>query len=367
MKYFPLLALVFCMPLVQAQDRPLKIGAVLSLSSYAAPFGQPEANSARMAIDECNAQGGINGRRLELIVEDNQTSMTETVKAFQKLVSVDKVPAVLGPNWAEFSTVLAPLAQRNQVVLLSASGWTTDLTKDRDYVFTTMASHDDMVRPLGRKIAVDGLSEVVLAINPGAYLESVADALTRELNKHNVKIRERALFTTGTQDYRGFVGRLKQEGQPALVLILIQNGEDSAMLRQLRALQYSGKIYASNNLLQEEVVQRELSLAEGVIAFDYHYIRDPNDEFINRYRERFGSEPNESAPRAYDNARLLVQAMRDCGINSRQIRDCLTRADFKGISGRIRFNSQRNVIDSFGLSRLVEVKNGRVIELDNPS
>ena len=342
----------------------LKIGGIFSLSSYGASYGQPEANASLMAVDEINQAGGVNGRFVDLILEDNRTSTRDTVQAFQKLVEVDKVFALVGPNWAEFAEVTAPLAEQRRIVMLTASGWTKNLTQGRNFVFTTLPAHDDIVRPLAHRISQDGCSEVRIILNSNGYLESITGALIRELKQLGVTRVEAINVPPPALDYRATISRLKKNRDAAVVLVLLQNGENGAFLKQARELEWRGRIYASNNLLEDPSVAQNLGLAEGVTSFDFRYLADRSAPFFVKYRARFGVEAGVSAPRAYDNVFLLAEALKKRPPSRAALAQCLAAVDYQGVTGRIRFNAKHNLVDVERITSLIRIGAGRINPID---
>jgi len=353
---------LLCPVLLCADDnsinREIPIGGIFSLSSYGASYGQPEANASIMAVEEINQAGGVRGKKLRLILEDNQTSTKETANALNRLINIEKVVAVLGPNWAEFSEVAAPIVEAQKVVLLTASGWTRSLTLGRKYVFTTLPSHPDIVEPLAKYIAGEGIEEITIANNPNAYLESVTHSLKERLESHGVKVRQIYTSDIGVYNYRPFLSKLKREKVPAVLLALLQTGENVAFLKQARELEFKGRIFGTNNVFDSKQLEENLQLANGVVAFDYDYLRKDPSGFRKKYRKRFGSDAIVGAPRAYDNVYLLRNAIEKCGEARAEIRKCLALTDFHGVTGRIRFNASNNVIDVVGISNLEKVENG---------
>ena len=105
----------------QPAPEPIKIGALFSVTGGAAWLGEPEKNSALLAVDEINAKGGINGRKIELIVEDTEGDDTKGVLAAKKLIGQDKVIAIVGPSRSGTSMAVVPIATENEVPLISCA------------------------------------------------------------------------------------------------------------------------------------------------------------------------------------------------------------------------------------------------------
>lgn len=131
------LALWFANPPTQLTQAAatIRIGAIDPLTGPFAAYGEPVRDGMLLAVDEINAKGGINGRKIELLLEDDGGDPKVSVNAFTKLATVSKVPVIIGPLSSGASMATAPLANRYRVVQISTLAGTIDLTKAGDYAF----------------------------------------------------------------------------------------------------------------------------------------------------------------------------------------------------------------------------------------
>ena len=133
---------------------PIRIGAIDPLTGPFAAYGEPVRDGMLLAVDEINAKGGIGGRKIELLLEDDGGDPKNSVSAFTKLATVSKVPVVIGPLSSGASMATAPLAERYKVVQLSTLAGTIDLSKAGDYVFRIYPSSEIGSRYIA-KIAIE--------------------------------------------------------------------------------------------------------------------------------------------------------------------------------------------------------------------
>lgn len=340
---------------LNAEQPAIKVGAIFSLSGWAALGGQPEQNATQMALDEINGQGGIHGRKLEIVYEDNRSDLADTVSALNKLISADKVVAILGPNWAEFAEVAAPICDQKKIPLLTASGYTPTLTKGRKFVFTDVPEFRYHILPLAEYIHAQKHTRVVILHSSSTYFDGIAGAVSDELARLGTSVRQTIALNPKEKDLRTLAMKLQRDKVDGIVAFLQEGGDMSNFFRQLRTIQFSPAVY-SYDLTYDEELSKDWRSAEGAVFFSYTGVFDP--QMRARYVSRFKMEPPWTVPKAYDNVYVLKKALEDCGTEPQQIRDCLSRTDYTGASGRIHF-SDSGVIDvNTSVSALRKVVNG---------
>ncbi len=334
------------------------IGAIFSQTGFGAQAGQGELNATILAAEDINQSGGLNGKPLKIVYEDNRSEAKGTASAFRKVTPQLNVPILLGPNWAEFSEVAAPLAEGESVVMLTASGYSKTLTANRNFIFSTSPRHEHIIRPLGEYLLKKRFPRVVLYQNASAYFESLGSSLTEQLAAAGIHFQVTENFDPGTTDYRSKISALKDQNIDAVVALLFNNGEISSFLRQANELQYDGEVLTTGDLLLDPVVEKDLNLANGVVFFDWLPLA--SKDFQDRYRKRFNTEPILNAGRAYDNVFLIKGAIESCGRDAPAIRECLRKTDFTGTSGHLRFDSAQLLAIEGDISKLFTIVNGRV-------
>lgn len=358
-----LLLLLFSSHLVFADNKiSIKIGAVYALSGWAAIGGTSELTGIKMAVEDLNKAGGISGQKIELTIEDNQSDLKKTVNSIQKLATVDKVKFILGPNWAEFAEVAAPICEAQKVIMLTASGYTRTLTKDRKFIFTTLPSHSIMTEPLSNLIIKNGHKKIALATSVSSYFESLATSMREQLKAQNVTLASDDLWNPGQNDFKSYITKLKGGGFDAVILMLNEGGDLSSFLKQARELGLTAKLYASNAPLFDHAITENPLLAEGVTIFNLLTIAKP--EFLSRFQSIYGSPASDSVPRAYDLISIVKDTITRCGdVDTSKLSDCMLKTDIIGQSGHIRFNPNHTVLPDGILSAVYEIRLGKPVPI----
>lgn len=348
---------------VFGEDKPIKLGAIFSLSGFGASAGQGELNGTVLAVEEINQHGGVRGRQLELVVEDNQSDFSKTATAFRKLANIDRVPVVFGPNWAEFAEVAAPLAEGEKVVLISATGYTAELVKNRSYVFSGMPAHEYVVEPFAQKIIDQHYKKIALLVSENAYYGAIADILQSYFKRKNEKLALVQRFQPPSLDFRTVVAKLKRDGFDAVVLFLLEGtGGTASFLRQAKEARLEASLYSGPSILFDDSIRDNPSIAEKVIFFDYRVPNAP--EFEGKYESRFGIKRILGTTKAYDLVYLVKKAIEKCGEGAEQIRNCLRSVQHQGVTGQIAFEPDGNFRGNTYVMKLVQVDRGKYVDLE---
>jgi branched-chain amino acid transport system substrate-binding protein len=342
-----------------AQDQgEIKIGGLFSLSSWAAEGGKQELNSAVLAVEDINANGGINGRRIKLVVEDNGSDLKQTVSAFRKLEALDKVSAIIGPNWAEFVAIAAPLAAAKRIPILTPSGYHENNSRAEPWTFVLWPSPSNAAGLLVDEMVRREISKVSVLLSENTYYQSVWRALESKLTERGILVVDKMSFAPGLADYRSAIQRVSAGPSQAVIPLLLESGELAAFLKQRQEQKLALPLFGANTIPFDPIVGRDLALANGLTYFDYIVLG--SDDFISRYRERFKSEPGFASAKAYDAVYLIANAIKECGLERQMIRTCLQRARFDGISGHVEFNDRGLIVAPQLNSKLFSVVDGKL-------
>jgi len=313
-----------------------------------------------LAKDDINAAGGILGRPLDLIVEDNQSDLKTTATAFRKLADVDKVSAIIGPNWAEFTEVAAPISENYKIPMLSPSGYKEGLFAGKRFVFTLQPPLWVSAKPLADLLKDRGYKSITVLLNEGAYLEGIFEGMKKNMPPGALGNVMR--LNPGEMDFRSLIVKMKQSDSDAVLALILENKGLSNFFRQAKQLQLPQPIFTANAISFDDIILKDLSIAEGVTYFDFVILGSP--EFLQRYRERFKDEPAFASGRAYDSVFLLKEAIEKCGVERTQIRDCLAKTDYHGTSGEISFDREGVIRSKEKNTYLLQVRNGKSVRLE---
>ncbi len=344
-----------------AAQEPIKIGEFASLTGKEATYGQTVHKGTLFAIEEINAAGGVLDRRLELITEDNQSKAGESATVVKKLISRDKVIAVLGELISGRTLEAAPICQTAKIPLISPGATAVEVTAKGNYIFR-VCFIDPFQGTVMAKFAADALK-----LRRVAILSSVSSAQSVGLAKY---FRERFTAAGGTvvleqkygegdKDFRAQLTAIKAAGVEG-IFVPGYYTEAALISKQARDLGLTLPLLGVDGWESSELISIGGAAVEGAY-FSTHYSPENQSPavvaFNTRYRQRWGSDSNALSALAYDAAMVLADALRRAGTtDGAKLRDALAATkDFAGATGRITFDAQRNPTKS---AVVLTVRNG---------
>lgn len=347
-----------------AAQETIKIGEFASLTGKEATFGQTVHKGTVLAIEEANAAGGVLGLKLELITEDDQSKPGESATVVKKLISRDKVVAILGELTSGRTLEAAPIAQAARIPLVSPGATAVEVTARGNYIFR-VCFIDEFQGTVMAKFSLDALK-----IRRVAILSSVSSAQSVGLAKF---FRERFTggggtivleqkYGDGDRDFRAQLTAIKAAGVEA-VFVPGYYTEAALISKQARELGLTMPLLGIDGWESSQLIALGGAAVEGAF-FSTHYSAGSKSPgvlaFNERFRARWNEDSNALSALAYDAALVLIDAMKRAGTTEGpKLRDALAvTQNFAGATGRITFDAQRNPTKS---AVVLTVKNGQFI------
>jgi len=344
-----------------AQDT-IKIGEFASMTGKEAVFGQLSHKGVQLAVDEVNAAGGVLGKKIEVLLEDDQSKPGEAATIVKKFISRDKVVALLGEISSSRTLEGAPIAQNAKIPLLSPGATNPEVTTKGDYIFRA-SFIDPFVGTIMAQFARDSLH-----VRRAAILSSVSSAQSVGLAKF---FRERFTagggaiaadqkYAEGDKDFRAQLTAIKAAGVDGL-FIPGYYSEAALICKQARELGLTVPLIGIDGWESPDLIAIGGQAVEGCFI-GTHYSPESNDPvvvaFNERFRRRWGADSNALSALGYDAVLMLVDALRRAGTtDGPKLRDALAATkNFRGVTGVITLDEQRNATKS---AVILTVKNGK--------
>jgi len=217
-----------------ATGEPIKIGAILPLTGDGAKYGEEARNGVDLAVEYENSHGGIHGRPISVVYEDDKGTSKDAVAAIHKLITVDKVPVVIGAMYSSTTLAIAPIAEENHVVLFSPSASTPELTHAGDYVFRNWPSDvfegAEMARFAYSQLELRKVAILSVNLDYGLGLERVFGKTFKDLGGSVIYSEH---YDQGETDFRSQVRKVKEK-RPDAVYLPGYYTEIAAFLKQAR-------------------------------------------------------------------------------------------------------------------------------------
>lgn len=350
------LALIGCPPSTESTggvgttEGEILVGEYGSLTGSEATFGQSTHNGIMMAIDEVNAAGGVNGRKVRILTEDDQSKAEEAANAVTKLISQNSVVAVLGEVASSNSLAAAPICQSNKVPMITPSSTNPRVTQVGDYIFRMCFidpyQGEAMANYLTKEV---GMKKAAILIDVKSdYSTGLAEFFERTFTSNGGQIVGKQSYSKGDSDFRSQLTALKG-ANPEVIFVPGYYNDIGQIAIQARDLGMKMPLAGGDGWESPKLIEIGGKALEGCFYSNHYHVDDPDPavrEFVQKYEQRYGAKPDSLAALGYDSARVLVDAMKRSGkTDGTSIRDAIAQTkDFKGVTGNITLGPDRNPI-----------------------
>ena len=224
----------------------IQLGAVFPLTGDIASYGIAAKKGIDLAVDEINSRGGVNGRKIQVIYEDDQGQATEAVAAIQKLVSVDKVPVVMGSAASSVTLAMCPIANREKVILISPISSSSDLTKQGGPFFFRVCPSDVVqAKMMAEWFKEDGRSTAGTIFVNNSWGQGLKSEFVADFEASGGKVTAIEACKEGDQDLRAQLSKVK-DANPDAIYAITYGREGGALLRQAKELAVDKPIYGAD-------------------------------------------------------------------------------------------------------------------------
>ncbi len=336
------------------------LGATLPLTGQYSQYGIVPRNAIDLAIEQRERSGFPYD--VDVQYEDTQLNPDLALTAIRKLIDVNHVPVVFGAAGSNETQVVGPVAQQNGVVLISPSSTAASLSTIGDYFFRTIPTDLYEGSFMARYVYGRGVRRIgILAVNDTGT-KSLADAFRDEFRRLGGEVASYVLAPKDGNDLRTQITAL-QSSRPQAVYVVGYATETGVFLRQQHELSLQLPLYSAHPAEAPEVLQIAGAAANGLIFSTPSHAADTEArrQFAAAYHQRFGQDPGEFAPEAYDAAMLVLDAIREVGPDAAKIRDYLHRVHgYQGASGEISFSATGDVEKPI---TLMTIRDGQITPL----
>jgi branched-chain amino acid transport system substrate-binding protein len=341
------------------------IGYYGDLSGRTSNFGQSTRNGALMVVDEINKAGGINGRRIRMIVEDDQGRPEQAATVVTKFISQDRVHALLGEATSGNTLAAAPKAQAAHIPMITPAATADNVTQVGDYIFRVCFT-DSFQGEAMAKFAAHTLkakrAAIMLDFN-SPYSRGLTQVFTENFTKLGGQIITEQSYTQGDRDYKGQLTTIRAVN-PDAIFIPGYYGEVGVIAKQAKELEIKAPLLGTDGWDAPQLFQLGGDALNGSYMSNHYSVDDPApaiQNFIAAYKARYnGAVPDALAALGYDAMNVLADSIRRAGTtDGPKLRDAIAHTtNFAGVTGVITINDQRNAIKPIVVLKL---ENGKYI------
>ena len=327
----------------QTSTNPIKIGAVLSLTGFAAPWGEYGKQGIELAVKTINDAGGINGRPVQVTIEDDHTDGKDAVSAFNKLRSVNGVQGIIGGVFDFTAQPLIPLALNSKLPFISGSNFRIAGGFDlNDQSFVMLTDFNKTIRKIEPYIASSSIKKLAVIhfkSTFGGEIAKTLDGVMKDLGKGGIVDEPYAQI--GNNDFKTTIITLKKQRVDAVFLDMVGN-DPLNFLRQAKQLGFAPTIMSYNGALDAFANETDKSLLNNVVILNWE-ITTP--EFSNMFTKAYGVEATKSADKYFDAVYVMAQGIANSADPS-DVSAYIAKNSFMTPNGTISFTADHAVKDT---------------------
>lgn len=374
MKNFSKVFAIFCIILSagiflyscnKADSNEIPVGEYGSLTGSEATFGQSSHSGLVLAVEEINNAGGVLGKKIKLITEDNQGKPSETPTVVQKLINRDKVVAVIGEVASSNSKAGAPICQQFKIPMITPASTNPEVTAIGDYIFR-VCFIDPFQATVMSKFAINSMKVKKIALlidQKSAYSTGLADNFIKVFTGMGGEIIEEQKYSKGDKDFKAQLTAIKAKN-PEAIFIPGYYTDVNLISIQAREIGLTCPLFGSDGWESEKLTEGKAKDALEGSFFSTHVSTDDPapkiQDFIKKFQAKYGKQPDAMSFLAYDAGMILFDAMKKAGsTEGEKIKNELAKTkDFPGVTGMITINDQRNAVKP---AVVLEIKDGKFV------
>lgn len=352
----------------KSADDTIKIGGLLEMTGGSASFGISSKNAIDLALKKVNEKGVLGGKKLALVVADNKSEASEATNGMQKLISQDKVVAVIGPNLSSAAIAAGTINNASKVASITPMGTNPDVTVDpktqktREYSFRTCFI-DPFQGTVMANYAVKELNvkkAAILVDNTSDYAKGLSQFFKENFVKLGGAVVAEEAYLQKDTDFKATLTKIKATS-PDFIYIPGYYQEVGLIVKQAREMGINVIMAGGDGWdsakLPEIAGKKALNNTMFSSLYSPDDASDLNKAFVTEYKKAYNTNPDVFAALAYDSALLVVKAIEDAkSAEPAKIAAAMAKiSGFKGVSGEVTFNEQHNPIKS---AVIIEHKDG---------
>lgn len=337
----------------------IKIGAMGPLSGSASTYGTSVKEGAELLEKEVNDAGGINGKKVEFIFEDDQADPNSAMQAFNKLVDDEKVSAILGPVTSGATLAVAPNATSRKIPMITPTGTEPTITNvGGEYMFRGCFV-DSFQGEVLAKYATTKLGKKTAAVlynSSSDYSKGIADSFKEKFEAAGGTVGELLTYSSDKDtDFKAQLTKIKSLNPDVLILPDYYNVV-GLIAKQARDMGIQSQFLGGDGWESEDLTKIGGDAVNGALYINHYYSGDADPavkNFVDTYKKEYNKEPDCFAALGYDSAKLLTKSIEKAGsTDGEAIKNALESMELDSVTGNIKFNSERSAVKSAAIIKI---------------
>lgn len=345
----------------------IKIAVAGPMTGDNAEYGKGFLNAAQLKADEWNANGGVLGKKIEIVAFDDKNSGEEAASIAQKIISDKEIVGVIGHFASGVCMVAAPTYEENKVIEISPSASHPDYSGMGDYIFRNNTVID-VEAAAGLDIAINDLGKKNIGIisiktDWGTSTSAIVKKLIEKQAATGAKVVAHEEVMEGSDDYSPAITKLNAAGADVVIAVGMYNLL-APVAKQYKQVNPNIELVGFSNSYSQQLLELGGEAVEGV-RFPVIFFSGSDDpkikSYVDEYTKRYGAAPSALTSQAYDSVGMLLESIKSSGTtDSEKVRDALAAIKYDGVTGETVFNEIGDVQKEFVK---VVIKNGKFEEV----
>ena len=348
----------------------IKLGAILAETGPASFLGAPEAKTLRMLVEDINAKGGINGKKIELIIKDTGADPQKAVSFAKQLIDEEKVFAIIGPSTSGETMQIKNIAEEGKTILLSCAAAEVIVNPIARYVFKVAPSDRFAVEMIFHQMKKMGVTRIGLLSSNTGFGKAGKEQVERLASEHGIQILVSEVYDKSATDLTAEVTKLKAAHVQAVLNWSIEPAQ-AIVIKNVRQIGLAVPVFQSHGFANIQYAKAAGAAAEGVlfpasrlIVADVLESKHPQKSVVMGYKKayegKFKEDVSTFGGHGYDALMILVRALKEKGADREKVRSAIeSMKGFIGTAGTFNFSStDHNGLDINAFAMLT-VKNGK--------
>ena len=325
-----------------AAQGPIRIGASLSLTGTYAKLGKNQHEGYQLCQKDVNAKGGVLGRKIDFVVYDDQSTPATAVRLYEKLITDDKVDAVMGPYSSPVTEAAVNVTEKYKKVMVAPLAATTSIfkrppDKKRNYVFMVISPAEVYLEGLIDMAAKRGLKTVAVINEDTLFSKAAATGAEELVKKKGLQLVFKEAYPKGNTDFSALLTKLRA-ANPDVVAAATYFDDAVALTRQMRELNVNPKMYGVTvgGDLPEfyDTLKGNAEYIYGATQWEHTLPYPGNKEWFEAYKKDFGHEPSYHSAAGYAGCVIYLEAVKRAGtLDADKVRDQLIKLEMRTVFG----------------------------------
>jgi branched-chain amino acid transport system substrate-binding protein len=323
---------------------PIRIGASLSLTGTYAKLGKNQHEGYQLCVKDLNAKGGVLGRKAELVVYDDQSMPATAVRLYEKLITEDKVDAVMGPYSSPVTEASANVTEKYKKVMVAPLAATTSIfKKGRKYIFMVISPAEVYLEGLVDMAAKRGLKTIAVVNEDTLFSKAAASGAVELAKKKGLQVVFTEAYPKGNTDFSALLTKVKA-ANPDVLAAATYFDDAVALTRQMKELNVSPKMYGVTvgGDLPEfyDTLKQNAEYIYGATQWEHVLPYPGNQEFFDAYKKEFNHEPSYHSAAGYAGCLIYAEAVKRAGaLDADKVREQLLKLEMKTMFGEYKVDA----------------------------